>query len=128
MTKLLTAAHLRKLRACREQVKWFEELWPKGLHSDEVTPEDLTRRQFDLTWVCDYLLTAPALAEYEKTRAAAWAEYEKTRAAALAEYEKTRAPAREEYEKTRAAAWAECEKAKALALATAINKHGWKKI
>jgi hypothetical protein len=50
-------------------------------------------------------VTAPALAEYEKVTAPAWAEYEKVTAPALAEYEKVTAAALAEYEKVRAAAW-----------------------
>ena len=56
------------------------------------------------------LLSASALAEYEKIEQAALAEYEKIEQAALAEYEKIRQAALAEYKKIEQAALVEYEK------------------
>ena len=63
------------------------------------------------------LLTAPALAEYQKVTAPAEAEYQKVRDAAEAEYQKVTAAALAEYKKVRDAALAEYQKVTAAALA-----------
>jgi hypothetical protein len=63
------------------------------------------------------LLTASALAEYEKVEAPALAEYKKVTASALAKYNKVEAPALAEYKKVTAPALAEFDKVTASALA-----------
>jgi len=52
--------------------------------------------RFDWEWAAKHLLTAPALADYERIAAPAWADYERIRDTALADYE-------------RIAAWAFCD-------------------
>ena len=112
----ITLQQLKDVGACASQVCEFKKRFGDSV---EVT-EDLCLAVFDVfdfDFAARSLLSAPALAEYEKVCAPAWAEYEKVCDAALAEYEKVRAPALAEYEKVRAPAWAEYEKVRAITFA-----------
>ena len=91
--------------ACTDQLKTFIAEWPDGA---KVTLKNCRRAaelKLDINWLASRVLTAPALAKYEKARASAWAEYEKARAPAWAEYDKATASAWAEYEKARASAF-----------------------
>ena len=91
-SRILTLKTLKRKGACIDQLELFEATFGK---SAEVTVELAVKHasQFNFGWAACNLLTAAALAEYEKARAAARAAYEKARAAAFAEYEKARAAA-----------------------------------
>jgi len=79
--------------ACTDQLKAFITERPDGA---KVTLKNCRRAaelKLDINWLASRVLTAPALAKYEKARASAWAEYGKVRAPTLAKYEKDRASA-----------------------------------
>ena len=73
--------------ACYQQRTLFKEKF-----GDEVKVSvALARRvakDFDWDWAADHLLSAPALAEYNKVRDLAWAEYKKVCDPAWTEYKK----------------------------------------
>ena len=78
----ITADLLRKHNACADQVALFERTFPGG--ADPVTDwQTAIDAGLDVTW-CERLLSAPALAEYERVRGQAWAEYQRVRGPALA--------------------------------------------
>jgi hypothetical protein len=125
--RALTLATLTAHDACAGQVRLFSKLYGNSLN---VTVERCVAvaERFDWDWASRYLLSAPALAEYERVRAPAWAEYQRVRAPAWAEYERVRAPAwaeydrvwapaRAEYQRVRAPAWAEYQRVSAPAWA-----------
>ncbi len=103
----ITMEILQAHNACKRQVKLFQAVFPDGAESTEQALQLALDAGLDIHWAAENLLSASALAEYEKTRASAWAEYNKTCAPALAEYQKTYTPA---YQKTCASAWAEYKK------------------
>ena len=138
----ITEEWLKGKAACQDQVDLFVKTFPDGADASEASIALAGEVGLDLSWLFDYVVRAPARAEYEKITAparaeyekirdaawdeyekigdAAWAEYEKIRDAAWAELEKIRSPARAEYEKIRDAARAELEKIRAPARASAI--------
>jgi cell division septum initiation protein DivIVA len=121
MTKKSRILHLQELidkGACPDQVRLFRKRFGKSV-SVTVALCVKVAQDFDLGWAASNLLSAPALAEYERVRAQALAEYERVRAQALAEYERVRAQAWAEYERVRAQAWAEYERVRAQAFAQA---------
>jgi hypothetical protein len=112
----ITSKLLKRKRACREQVALFEKLFPNGVEVTEaicVAHAD----KFNFHWAAENLLSAPALAEYERIEAPAWAEYMRSLAAAWDEYGRSLAAAWDEYGRSRAAAWAEYGRSRAAALA-----------
>ncbi len=120
--KRVTAAQLRELGACKDQVETVEKHWPRGVPLTGPSIRKAMSLGLDVGWFAQAVLGAPALAEYNKVRAPAWAEYEKVMAPAWAEYEKVMAPALAEYEKVRATALAEYNKVKAPALAPLLRE------
>ena len=117
----ITPKMLRDRSACVAQVEVFEREWPDGCVVTTETAQRAVALGLDIDWAARNLLSAPALAEYNKITAPAWAEYDKIRAPALAEYNKIKAPALAEYEKIRDAAWAEYEKITASAFVSACD-------
>jgi hypothetical protein len=114
---ILTLATLKAKGACADQCALFRS---KFGDSVDVTPELCVSvaAQFDWGWAACNLLTAPALADYERATAAAWADYDRAKAApARADFERATAAAWADYERARAAAWADYDRAKAPALA-----------
>jgi hypothetical protein len=114
--KCITVEMLRKHGACRDQVRKFETIFPKGA---PVTMRSLTKAQkagLDV-FFCKRFLAGPALAEYEKVVDLARAEYKKVVGPALAEYEKVVDLARAEYKKVVGPARAEYKKVVGPALA-----------
>ena len=103
-SRVLLLSTLIKGDACSAQVKTFKALFGGSV---EVTPELCLKMaaEFDWNWAAENLLTAAALAEYDKATAATRAEYYKVNAATWAEYYKTTAATRAEYYKATAAAW-----------------------
>jgi len=99
----ITAELLRTHGACEKQAATFERHWPNGVTPNVRTLAKARRLGLDVEW-CECLLSAPALAEYQKVTAPAWAEYQKVRDAALAEYQKVTAAAWAEYQKVTAPA------------------------
>ncbi len=109
-------------------IEWFFDITGKGIHKectnfstpDNFPPEIVTAiksGKFRGIGIANQLLTAPALAEYNKVTAPAWAEYNKVTAPAWAEYNKVTAPALAEYNKVTAPALAEYNKVKDAAWA-----------
>lgn len=72
MPKKITKRMLQLKGACASQVALFAELFPKGC---EVTVEAClsVADKFDWHWAAHNLLSAPALADYERVQASAWA-------------------------------------------------------
>lgn len=92
---------LSKLRrACKAQREIVCREWPDGIPVTEDSALRAVARRLDIDWAASELLTASALAEYERAMAPALAEYE--RVAAPAEYERVAAPALAEYDRVRA--------------------------
>ncbi len=120
--KRVTAAQLRELGACEDQVRTVEKHWPRGVPLTGPSINKAMSLGLDVGWFAQAVLGAPAWAEYNKVRAPAWAEYEKVMAPALAEYEKVRATALAEYNKVKAPAWAEYGKVRATALAPLLRE------
>jgi hypothetical protein len=112
----ITLAQLKSAGACSDQVAIFKVKFGKSVVVTEAVALEVAN-SFDWNWAAAYLLSAPALAEYERVCAPALAEYERVRAPALAEYERVCAPALAEYERVCAPAWAEYERVSATALA-----------
>ena len=85
----LFAKWLNDEGACREALKWqhgrtLRETWDQCVRGDW------------LEWLlaaCGSQWTSPALAEYNRVKAAAWAEYNRVNAPALAEYQRVTADA-----------------------------------
>jgi len=124
LDRILHVHRLIDVGACDEQIRTFRERFGNWVR---VTPERCAAYAtvFHWAWAARNLLSAPALAEYERVRAPAWAEYERVTAAARAEYERVMAPAGAEYERVTTAAWAEYERARARTFGVAYNLHAW---
>ena len=73
----LTAADLREIGACAEQVRQFEAEWPDGVDLTEQSIGRAREMGMDLGWFAANALPATALAEYQRECAPAWAEYER---------------------------------------------------
>jgi len=52
----ITAAKLRKLGACEEDVEKFEETWPKGVRVNKKNCLTAVKLGFDITWAAENLL------------------------------------------------------------------------
>ena len=113
----LTAADLREIGACAEQVRQFKAEWPDGVDLTEQSIGRAREMGMDLGWFATNALPAPALAEYVRVSDTAWAEYKRVTAPARAKYERVTAPARAKYERVRALALAEYERVCDAALA-----------
>ena len=101
----VSAALLRKLGACKDQIAVFRVTFGDG--DTPITPEMITRAYcagLDLDWAAEYLLTAPAWKAYKAAMAQAWEAYEAAKA-----------PAREAYEAAMAQTWKAYEAATAQA-------------
>ena len=70
-------------RACRDQVDFFRSKFGESV---DVTPElcASVAAEFDFSWAARYLLSPPALAEYQRVDASALAEYQRATAPAFA--------------------------------------------
>jgi hypothetical protein len=79
----LTAKQLIEKDACPEQVRKFRRMFGASVRVTEARAISVADK-FDFQWAADVLLSAPALAEYERVTVPAWAEYERVRAAAWA--------------------------------------------
>ena len=86
----ITAALLKRKRACSSQVALFEELFPNDVEVTEAVCVSVADK-FNWDWAAQNLLSASASAEYERVCAPASAEYERVRASASAEYERVTA-------------------------------------
>jgi cell division septum initiation protein DivIVA len=117
-SRTLTLATLKKKGACKEQVVLFRKMFGKSVEITEALCVEHAA-VFSWGWAAENLLTAAALAEYQRVRAAALAEYQRVTAAALAECERVTAPAWAEYARVTAAALAEYERVKAATWARA---------
>jgi hypothetical protein len=106
---------LRRLGACADQVAKFERLFGERV---AVTEALCVRHaeDFEWNWAARNLLPAPALAEYERDRAAIRARYDRVCATALVEYQRAVAPAWEAHDRACATAKAEYDCACAMAL------------
>ena len=142
--RILHVHRLIDAGACDEQIRTFRERFGNWVR---VTPERCAAYAtvFHWAWAARNLLSAPALAEYERVRAPAWAEYERVTAAARAkhqrvtaraeyqrvtapagaEYQRVTAAARAEYARVKAAARAEYARVRAAAFGRAYNLHAW---
>ena len=70
--RLLTAKQLVEKVACIAQVREFRRLFGASVRVTEARAISVAAK-FDFYWVANHLLSAPALAEYERVMAAAWA-------------------------------------------------------
>ena len=79
----ITLLQLRELGACADQCAEFEKRFGKSV---EVTEELClsVADVFNWDWAAEYLLGAPALAEYKRVMAAAWADYKRVAAQTFA--------------------------------------------
>ena len=114
--KIITLRKLKAKRACQVQLDKFKELFGSKV---EITLELCIKhaQDFNFNWAADDLLSASALAEYQRVRAPAWAEYQRVRAPAWAEYQRVTASAYAEYDRVKAPAYAEYDRVTASALA-----------
>ena len=95
--KTISAAQLRALGACLDQVERFHEIFGAG---EVVVTRELCihhAQEFDWTWAAMYLLTERGRADYEAKHAPLWADYEARRA-----------PLDADYNVKRALLWADC--------------------
>ena len=127
MAKIITLRKLKAKRACQVQLDKFKELFGSKV---EITLELCIKHahDFDFNWAADNLLSASALAEYQRVTApawteynrvtaSAWTEYQRVKASALAEYNRVKAPALAEYDRVTASAYAEYDRVRASAWA-----------
>ena len=68
----LTVRQLMDAGACNEQVEHFRERFGDEIEVTEALAIEHAS-EFDFGWAAEHLLTAQALAEYERVRAPAWA-------------------------------------------------------
>ena len=103
MAKIITLRKLKAKRACQVQLDKFKELFGSKV---EITLELCIKHahDFNFNWAADNLLSASALAEYQRVTASAWAEYQRVTASAYAEYQRVTAPALAEYDRVTASA------------------------
>lgn len=96
---IVTAARLRELGACSEQVALFEAEWPEGLSvpTDEAAIAAVAARvaelRLDVGWAARHLLSATALRAYDEARAPAERAYDEATATALRAYQEATATA-----------------------------------
>ena len=114
--RILTLKTLESLDACSRQRYLFRSKFGDSVEITESLCESVAS-DFDWSWAAQNLLSAPALAEYNRVCAPALAEYNRVCAPALAEYDRVRAPAWDEYDRVRAPALAEYDRVCAAALA-----------
>src|SRR3990167_3287469 len=116
-SRTLTLLQLQGQGACSEYLEKFRTVYGDQVEITVVLCVEQAA-QWDWDWAAIHLLTAPALAEYQRVgatavaayqrvRASAWAEYERLTATAVAEYQRVTAPALAAYQRVRATAWAE---------------------
>jgi hypothetical protein len=88
--KYYTITHkmLREAHACKEEYATFRKTFPLGMRVTIGNLAKCRKLNLSIEWGARNLLSAPALAEYEKVCAPALAEYKKVRNTAWAEYEK----------------------------------------
>ena len=84
----VTASLLESLHACFGQVAAFRSAFPRGLTIKGSSPpadkiDRIVSAGLDVDWFAERVLTASALAEYQRVRASAYAEYERARAPAV---------------------------------------------
>ena len=118
--KKITAAQLRRLGACKEQLARFEALFPKGV----VPTRALClahARDFSWEWAAARLLPTSALVAYNAARASAWTTCEAARAPAQAAYNAACASAWTTYEAAGVSAQAAYNAARAPAWADAAG-------
>jgi hypothetical protein len=114
----ITAAKLRKMKACKDQVALFIATFGKGAEV-ENTLDNLNKANeagLDLGWLALRLAPAvyeatrgPAHAAYGAIKGPAWAAYKAIQGSALAAYEAIRDPAYAEYKAIQGPAWAAYE-------------------
>ena len=111
---LVTAASLRKLGACSDQVAEFERLFG----AEVVVTEALCRehaRRFDWDWAAENLFPAAARRAYDEAKAPAWRAYGQATAPARRAYREATAPAWRAYDEATAPARRAYDEAKAPA-------------
>ncbi len=111
----ITYDRLKRLRACREQLKDFEAEYGRNW-VPPMTVEEAVRvsHLFDFEWLAQKVLRGSAWAAYDAARVSAWAAYRSARDSAWAAYRSARAayiaamaPARAAFVTARAQAFAE---------------------
>ena len=112
----LTAARLKELGACEDQVRLFTATFGRSVVVTEALAVEYAAA-FSWSWAAQRLLTAPARAKYDRVTAPAWAECERATAPAHAEYNRVEAAAQAEYNRVAEAAWAEFKRVRAAAWA-----------
>lgn len=145
-TERVTAAGLRKLGACAEQVEIVERAWPGGVTVTLRALRRATALGLNLDWWAQRVLspeartvyrqalatasdayeqaTTPARDAYEQARATAWDAYRQATATAWATHAQAAAPALAAYRQAMATALAVYEQARAPALWRALSRGG----
>jgi hypothetical protein len=90
---VITKKMLCEHDACGEQVRLFIKTFGREVKITLAVCRNAVKVGLNLQWASENLLSAPALAEYERVKAQAWAEYERVTVPALAEYERVKAQA-----------------------------------
>lgn len=91
-SRTLTLTTLKKKGACKEQVVLFRELFGKSVEITEALCVEHAAA-FSWRWAANNLLTAAAMAEYDRMKAAAEVKYLRVAAAAEVEYKRVTAAA-----------------------------------
>ena len=68
----ITAAMLRRMGACEEQVAAFEEEWPDGADVTEKNALRAVALGLDVDWLATRVLNGAALEQYDKAIALAF--------------------------------------------------------
>src|SRR3990167_9070023 len=99
----LTLLQLQGQGACSEYLEKFRAAYGDQV---EITVVLCIQQaaQWDWDWAAIHLLTAPAVAEYQRVTAPSVAEYQRVTVPAVAEYQRVEAPARAEYQRVTAPA------------------------
>lgn len=79
----ITAAKLRRVGACSDQVATFKRLFPKGTSVTLASARKAAKAELDLGWFSDYFLSAPAWKAYDEAMAPARKAYAEATATAL---------------------------------------------
>jgi hypothetical protein len=122
VSRTLTLKTLIDKGACDAQVELFRAKFGESVRVTQRLCVSVVDA-FDWNWAARHLLSAPALAEYRRVKAAAWAEYRRVKAAAPAEYGRVAAAAWAEYRRVTAAAPAEYGRVTARTFAKLYNQN-----
>ena len=119
----ITAKRLEDLKACRDQIDQFRQIWKDGPAPMTVEAAVENADAFNWEWIACRVLATPAKVEYERAMLKAGAEYDCAIAPAEAEYVRAIALAKAGAEYDCAIAPAEAEYVRAIAPAKAWTEY-----